>query len=163
MIPDDEIEQIVTVATDIREACRKLIARANEHGGEDNITAVLIKIEEPDHTTADASDAVKVGEPRPHANGAESGSRASFEDRPLPGTAPEEPAISSRPSEAVGAGASSRSGKAPEEPGDFVETERGRRRGEEPYFCTATTSDDGIAKVSAKSARLLATVWSLAG
>jgi hypothetical protein len=34
----------------------------------------------------------------------------------------------------------------------FVETERGRWRGEEPYFCTATTPDAGIAKVSAKNA-----------
>ena len=36
-----------------------------------------------------------------------------------------------------------------------VETERGRRRGEESYSCTATTPDDGSAKVSAQSARLL--------
>ena len=33
---------------DIRDACRSLIERANERGGEDNITAVLIKIEEQD-------------------------------------------------------------------------------------------------------------------
>ena len=46
MVTDDDIEQIVTGAPDIREACRKLIQRANERGGEDNITAVLIKIEE---------------------------------------------------------------------------------------------------------------------
>jgi 23S rRNA (uracil1939-C5)-methyltransferase len=37
----------------------------------------------------------------------------------------------------------------------FVETERGRRRGEEPYSRTATTPDVGIAKVSAKSTALL--------
>src|SRR5437868_3808186 len=30
----------------IEDACRKLIALANEHGGEDNITAVLVKIEQ---------------------------------------------------------------------------------------------------------------------
>ena len=48
MVSDDDIEQIVTIAPDIREACRKLIQRANERGGEDNITAVLIQIEEPD-------------------------------------------------------------------------------------------------------------------
>jgi protein phosphatase len=47
MIPDDEIMRIVTSTGDIREGCRRLIARANESGGEDNITAVLIKIEEP--------------------------------------------------------------------------------------------------------------------
>src|SRR5262249_54591294 len=46
MVQDEEILKIVTSSADIREACSQLIARANEHGGEDNITAVLIKIEE---------------------------------------------------------------------------------------------------------------------
>jgi len=46
MIPDDEILTIVQTSPDIREACRKLIERANERGGEDNITAVLIHIED---------------------------------------------------------------------------------------------------------------------
>jgi protein phosphatase len=48
MVSDDDIRQIVTSTTDIREACRRLIQRANERGGEDNITAVLIKIEQQD-------------------------------------------------------------------------------------------------------------------
>jgi serine/threonine protein phosphatase PrpC len=56
MVSDDDIEQIVTVAPDIREACRKLIQRANERGGEDNITAVLIQLEEPEHDTAGKPD-----------------------------------------------------------------------------------------------------------
>jgi PPM family protein phosphatase len=46
MVQDDEILRIVTSTSDIREACSQLIARANEHGGEDNVTIVLIKIEE---------------------------------------------------------------------------------------------------------------------
>jgi protein phosphatase len=45
MVSDEDIERIVTTSSDIREACRRLIGRANEHGGEDNITAILIKIE----------------------------------------------------------------------------------------------------------------------
>ncbi len=45
MLTDEEIEQIVTSGTDIRTSCRRLIEKANEQGGEDNITAVLIKIE----------------------------------------------------------------------------------------------------------------------
>jgi serine/threonine protein phosphatase PrpC len=57
MVSDGDIEQIVTVAPDIREACRKLIQRANERGGEDNITAVLVKLEEPEHGAAGKSDA----------------------------------------------------------------------------------------------------------
>jgi protein phosphatase len=46
MIEDDEILEIVIQTPSIEEACRKLIALANEHGGEDNITAVIVKIEE---------------------------------------------------------------------------------------------------------------------
>jgi PPM family protein phosphatase len=46
MVSDEDIQEIVVATNDIREACRKLIQRANERGGEDNITAVLIKIED---------------------------------------------------------------------------------------------------------------------
>jgi serine/threonine protein phosphatase PrpC len=46
MVQDEEIQKIIVSNPDIRDACSKLIARANEHGGEDNVTAVLIKIEE---------------------------------------------------------------------------------------------------------------------
>ncbi len=45
MVTDEEMRHIVGAAPDIRAACIELIARANEHGGEDNITAVVIKIE----------------------------------------------------------------------------------------------------------------------
>jgi PPM family protein phosphatase len=57
MIEDSEILEIVSQAPNIEEACRKLIALANEHGGEDNITAVLVKIEdEPDGPKVSLSD-----------------------------------------------------------------------------------------------------------
>jgi protein phosphatase len=46
MIEDAEILEIVSGSQSIEEACRRLIALANEHGGEDNITAVLVKIED---------------------------------------------------------------------------------------------------------------------
>jgi protein phosphatase len=46
MIEDAEILEIVSKSPNIEEACRKLIALANEHGGEDNITAVLVRIED---------------------------------------------------------------------------------------------------------------------
>jgi hypothetical protein len=36
----------------------------------------------------------------------------------------------------------------------FAKTERDRRRDEEPYSCTVTIPDGGIAKGSAKSAAL---------
>ncbi len=61
MVSDDDIRQIVASAADIREACNRLIQRANERGGEDNITAVLIKIEEqPAPTSADADAALRL-------------------------------------------------------------------------------------------------------
>src|SRR6188508_1157531 len=57
MIEDVEILEIVSKAPNIEEACRKLIAVANEHGGEDNITAVLVKIEaEPGGEKVNLSD-----------------------------------------------------------------------------------------------------------
>ena len=46
MIEDAEILEIVSRSASIEDACRKLIALANEHGGEDNITAVLVRIED---------------------------------------------------------------------------------------------------------------------
>jgi serine/threonine protein phosphatase PrpC len=45
MIEDQEILQVIHTTDDLQEACRKLIALANEHGGEDNITAVVVRIE----------------------------------------------------------------------------------------------------------------------
>ncbi len=46
MMLDDDIEHIVTTTRDIQEAATRLIAKANERGGEDNVTAVVIRIEE---------------------------------------------------------------------------------------------------------------------
>lgn len=46
MMSDDEICEIISSDSDLREACRQLIARANEHGGEDNVTAVVVRIEQ---------------------------------------------------------------------------------------------------------------------
>jgi protein phosphatase len=46
MVSDGDIQLIVTGAGNVRDACLRLIERANERGGEDNITAVLIKIED---------------------------------------------------------------------------------------------------------------------
>jgi PPM family protein phosphatase len=57
MISDAEILQVAG-QSDLQSACRKLTALANEHGGEDNITAVLVRIVENDGplTADDAGD-----------------------------------------------------------------------------------------------------------
>jgi serine/threonine protein phosphatase PrpC len=56
MISDAEILQVAG-DSDLQSACRKLTALANEHGGEDNITAVLVRIVENDEPReVDAAD-----------------------------------------------------------------------------------------------------------
>ena len=46
MITDDEILRVVETTADLTDACRQLVAMANEHGGEDNITCVIVRIEQ---------------------------------------------------------------------------------------------------------------------
>ena len=89
MIPDDEIMKIVTSSPDIREACKRLIARANESGGEDNITAVLIKIEET--SEANEPDGVTEERVRPPADGDEPEEGAFAEEPTMPGVQPDKP------------------------------------------------------------------------
>ncbi|MEA2235572.1 MAG: family protein phosphatase [Thermoanaerobaculia bacterium] len=44
MVPEEEILKLVTAnADDLEKACRDLIDMANEHGGLDNVTAILVK------------------------------------------------------------------------------------------------------------------------
>lgn len=52
MMEDDQIRDIVVSSTDVTEICRRLIAKANENGGEDNITALVIRFDELDETDA---------------------------------------------------------------------------------------------------------------
>lgn len=46
MIDDQEILSVVLETPDLQDACRRLVGMANEHGGEDNITAVIVRIAE---------------------------------------------------------------------------------------------------------------------
>jgi serine/threonine protein phosphatase PrpC len=46
MITDEQIMKTVASTTDTNEICRRLIAKANENGGEDNITALVIRFDE---------------------------------------------------------------------------------------------------------------------
>lgn len=78
MVQDDEILKIVTNGADIGEACRTLIARANEHGGEDNITAVLIQIEEPVDAPTEEIEALRTRSNPP----ADDGDQLGMSDEP---------------------------------------------------------------------------------
>ncbi len=46
MLPDAEIRELLVASPDICEAAKKLVARANAHGGEDNVTVVLVRVED---------------------------------------------------------------------------------------------------------------------
>jgi protein phosphatase len=46
MVSDDDILRVVETFGEPREICDRLVTMANEHGGEDNVTAVVIKIVE---------------------------------------------------------------------------------------------------------------------
>jgi protein phosphatase len=58
MLEDDELCEIAQSDDDLDVACRHLIDSANEHGGEDNITAVLVRVEavSPDEMRATLPD-----------------------------------------------------------------------------------------------------------
>ncbi len=43
-ISDEEIREIASSTTDLKEACKNMIDRANENGGPDNITVVIAKV-----------------------------------------------------------------------------------------------------------------------
>jgi protein phosphatase len=45
MVQDEEIRRIVVESKDPQDACRKLIDAANAAGGEDNITCVLVRVD----------------------------------------------------------------------------------------------------------------------
>lgn len=56
MVTDDEMRAIVTGARELREAAEGLVARANEAGGTDNITALLLRFETAEGFDGDEAD-----------------------------------------------------------------------------------------------------------
>jgi protein phosphatase len=48
MLSDAQIRDIITSTDDVIEMCRRLIAGANENGGEDNITALVVRFDDQD-------------------------------------------------------------------------------------------------------------------
>jgi protein phosphatase len=45
MVTDREMAEIVSAERDVEAACAKLILAANDHGGVDNITALLARVD----------------------------------------------------------------------------------------------------------------------
>lgn len=46
MVEDDELRDIVDTEDELEDVCRKLVDTANENGGEDNVTVVVIRVED---------------------------------------------------------------------------------------------------------------------
>ena len=46
MVPDSQIEEIIAESDDIETLCQRLVDRANENGGNDNITVIVAKVVE---------------------------------------------------------------------------------------------------------------------
>jgi protein phosphatase len=49
MVPDDEIASVLNQEADVRPACERLIALANDKGGKDNITAIVARYDWAEH------------------------------------------------------------------------------------------------------------------
>lgn len=65
MVTDDEMLDLVSGARELREAAEALVARANEAGGTDNITALLLRFETDDGAVDGADEADGEAEPPP--------------------------------------------------------------------------------------------------
>jgi hypothetical protein len=63
MVPDAQILEVVSLTDDPQEACELLIAEANDAGGTDNISALVVLITDP---TKDAVVTVDHGEIETH-------------------------------------------------------------------------------------------------
>lgn len=88
MIRDEDILEVVRTHEDLHEACRRLVSLANEHGGEDNITAVVVRIEAD--PVVSLGDTLPQGTEVPPGLSAASGDEATA-DTPPAGSAREKP------------------------------------------------------------------------
>ncbi len=89
MLSDEEMREIVVAAKEMREASETLVARANEAGGSDNITALLLRFE-ADDSFDDGSDEAADGDGDPIAEpgGVPTGEQDTLLDMPVPPSGP---------------------------------------------------------------------------
>jgi protein phosphatase len=73
MLTDDQILGVVGSSGDTNEICRRLIAKANENGGEDNITALVVRFDEAPSDEVDERGGVTTIEPAPESKAAAGG------------------------------------------------------------------------------------------
>jgi protein phosphatase len=48
MVPVDQILDVINLTPEPQEACELLVAEANDHGGTDNISALLVRVDDPE-------------------------------------------------------------------------------------------------------------------
>ncbi len=65
MVEDDELLRIVSGSADLQTACRNLARQANENGGEDNVTALLVRIDAIASDTEAPGPAAQTSAPAP--------------------------------------------------------------------------------------------------
>jgi protein phosphatase len=73
MLTDEQILGVVGSSADTNEMCRRLIEKANENGGEDNITALVIRFEEAPSEEAEERRDMTTIEPAPESKAAAGG------------------------------------------------------------------------------------------
>jgi PPM family protein phosphatase len=73
MLSDDQILDVVSSSADTNEMCRRLIQTANDHGGEDNITALVIRFDEVPSDEAGQRPTQAPPEPAPESKAAANG------------------------------------------------------------------------------------------
>jgi PPM family protein phosphatase len=52
MLPDEVIAKVMSEETDLKAAVERLIREANERGGKDNVTVVLVRVAAPERPAA---------------------------------------------------------------------------------------------------------------
>jgi PPM family protein phosphatase len=95
MVSEDVVAAVLREQTDLRGAGEALIAQANEAGGRDNITVVLVRIEEVAAATGDAATVMPATSDRPDAGQAPDGAGDSAGEHPSADTEVPAPAAAS--------------------------------------------------------------------